>query len=268
MVSARRSGEGWAGSSSENCTVRAEVGSARMVKAWMNSSGGCASRSSSISVRQVRRLRRGRGRMQRAPVPPSVHEPEVQLHARGAPSALLEVRAQRLEHAREQERERLQPVDRPFQLEGGRERLRGRRGDERAPRPLRARDGAAADPPRPGARPDPRAGSAPRSPSVASPQRRKRSRRSSPRSRRSSGSGASVAASCPGGMTVRPSRPAGGHERGHARGGQRDAHVAPPAPMGGGEQRGGQLARRRPDAGRDRGGRAALPRARGTGPAA
>ena len=54
IVSARRSGEGCAGSSSENWTVRAGVGSARSVRAWIASRGGWTSRSRSRSVRHVR----------------------------------------------------------------------------------------------------------------------------------------------------------------------------------------------------------------------
>ena len=54
IVSASRSGEGSAGSRSENCAGRAGVGSARAVIRAMASRGGCASRSRRTSVRQVR----------------------------------------------------------------------------------------------------------------------------------------------------------------------------------------------------------------------
>src|SRR5262249_61434330 len=54
IVSARRSGDGWAGSRSENCTTRAGVGSAVTVIACTASPGEWASRSRRSSVRQVR----------------------------------------------------------------------------------------------------------------------------------------------------------------------------------------------------------------------
>jgi hypothetical protein len=56
-------------------------------------------------------------------------EPHVQ--RRGAAVAALEARGQRLEEAREHERQRLEPLDRPFQLGRRLEALLGKRGHER-----------------------------------------------------------------------------------------------------------------------------------------
>ena len=53
-VSASRSGDGWAGSKSENWAARAGVGQARSETRASASRGGWATRSSSTSVRQVR----------------------------------------------------------------------------------------------------------------------------------------------------------------------------------------------------------------------
>ena len=61
----------------------------------------------------------------------AVHKVELQSHRRRPAPPLSERSAQRLEHPGEQERERLEAVHRPVQLELHLEALRRRPGDER-----------------------------------------------------------------------------------------------------------------------------------------
>ena len=119
IVSASFSGEGCAGSSSENCTSRAGTGSAVTPRAVAASPGGWASRSSSSRVRQVRASPVGRaGRRVRRWV-----RPEARVSSRVSAGRLLSAgRERRARASRGRGR-------------GGRTGARGR------PPPSRARDG-------------------------------------------------------------------------------------------------------------------------------
>ncbi len=116
------SGEGSGRVSSENWTMRAGVGSTATVTRSMAAAGGFDSRSSSASVRSVRASRIGTGncsdRSCTSRVVPSVlikMQSHVQ-HGRAA-IALLQVRLERLHQTAEHERQRLELLDRPFELE-------------------------------------------------------------------------------------------------------------------------------------------------------
>ena len=69
------------------------------------------------SVRNTRGIAHGRWQLQDADVPRPIDQPQVQMNGRGAAIGALERRRQRLEQAREHERQRLEAIDRPFELD-------------------------------------------------------------------------------------------------------------------------------------------------------
>ena len=140
----------------------------------MAAGGGCDSRSSSTSVRSVRTSRIGDGSCRRRACDLARDEPQLDMQDRRAAIAALEARRQRFEQPRQHERQRLEPLDRPFQLERRFEPLVGQRRHER-PHILAARE-RLPDQRRPARAATQSAdGSAASSPSVRIPQRFKTS---------------------------------------------------------------------------------------------
>ena len=141
------SGVGCARVNSVCCRTRPGVGSMTIVTRSMAAGGGCDSRSSSRSVRSVRTSRIGDGSCRWRSCRPAVDacperrrdQPKLEVQDRRAAVAPLEARRQRLEQPRQHERQRLEPLDRPFELERRFEALLGQRRHERR-RVLAARD--------------------------------------------------------------------------------------------------------------------------------
>ena len=136
----------------------------------MAAGGGCDSRSSSASVRSVRTSRIGAGSSQAsAHAPPVRDEPRAcTCSTAGAAIAPLETRRQRLEQPRQHERQRLEPLDRPLELERRLEALLGKRRHERT-HVFAARDRLPASPCCPSRAARSADGSAASSPSVLMP---------------------------------------------------------------------------------------------------
>ena len=74
----------------------------------------------------------GGRQLQHARMPRAIDEPQLQMDGRGAPVRTLERRGQRLEQPRQHERQRLQPVNRPFELDAFEEARHIGIGHERA----------------------------------------------------------------------------------------------------------------------------------------
>ena len=116
------SGEGNGRVSSENCTMRAGVGSTATVTRSMAAAGGFDSRSSKASVRSVRASRIGTGscndRSCTSRVVPSVLIKCRRTCSTAAPrSRCSRCASSRLHQAPEHERERLELLDRPLEIE-------------------------------------------------------------------------------------------------------------------------------------------------------
>ena len=111
------SADGRARSSSEYWSTRPGAGSTSIVTMSIAAGGGCDSRSSTSSVRSTFGIAHGGRQLQHARMPRAIDEPQFEMDGRGAAIGALERRRQRLEQPREHERQRLQPVDRPLELD-------------------------------------------------------------------------------------------------------------------------------------------------------
>ena len=142
-----------------------------MVTRSMAAGGGCDSRSSSASVRSVRTSRIGDGSCRRRACDLARDEPQLDVQDRRAAIAALEARRQRLEQPRQHERQRLEPLDRPFEIERALRTARRAASARAAARPRRARSPARRAPACPSRDARSAGGSAASSPSVRMPQR-------------------------------------------------------------------------------------------------
>ena len=145
--------------SSEYCTTRPGVGSMATSTRSIAAGGGCDSRSSSASVRSVRTSRIGAGSCRRARVDLPRHQPQ-RTCSTAAPRSRRSRCADSGSSSRvEDERQRLEPFDRPLELERCSNRSSAQRRHERRGILARARS-------LPGGRR--RAQAAPRDPRAAS----------------------------------------------------------------------------------------------------
>ena len=242
------SGIGTARVSSECCSTRAGVGSAATVTRSMPAAGGLRFERQQRDRAQRLGIAHRRRQLQRLLVHGLVHQ--VQAHVQHGHAAIpaFEVRGQRLDQAPEHERQRLEALDRPFQIERLLEPLLRQRGHQRLVVFARARCATSGHRPPPAAPPRRRAAAPPARPACADPSGAACARGPDPRRTRSAsavvpsgggitsssssmGTSATAAVSASGGRTVAgvDHREAGAmpHQqaRGHARAGNGHAHA-------------------------------------------
>ena len=151
--------------------IRPGVGSMMMVTRSMAAAGGCDLEIEQRQRAQRRTSRIGDGSSRRRACTSRVTSPSCDVQHRRAAIAALEPRGQRLEQPREHERQRLEPLDRPLEIERRLEPLVRQHRHERPRCPRRAPSPATTRPPRPSRADRSAGGSAASSPSVLSPQR-------------------------------------------------------------------------------------------------
>ena len=115
--------DGCARSSSDHCTMRPGVGSTRTTTRSMAARGRMRFQIEQDERAQRLRIAHRRGQLQRARVRLARGEVQLGVQHRGAAIGAFETHGQRLEHAAQHERQRLQAFDRPFELERRVERL-------------------------------------------------------------------------------------------------------------------------------------------------
>ena len=166
------SADGRARSSSEYCSTRPGAGSISIVTTSIAAAGGCDSRSSSSSVRRTFASRIAAGSCRQRACSLRSTSRSVRWMAAAPRSARSSAADERIEQPRQDERQRLEPVDRPLELD-----------PLEKPRHFRVRDAAAADRrhtpaaaapcrARPAATRDRRPAAPPAPPAVVNPQRR------------------------------------------------------------------------------------------------
>ena len=132
MSVASVSADGRARSSSEYWSTRPGAGSTSIETMSIAAWGGCDSRSSTRSVRSTLGSRIAGRQLQHPRVRGAIDEPQIQVDRRRGPIRALERGGQRLEQPRQHERQRLQPVDRPLELDALEESRHVGIGHERA----------------------------------------------------------------------------------------------------------------------------------------